>query len=218
MREQAPRQARPVLAARRCCTGTRRRRPSSACGTASSNSSQVVGAFTLGLRQMLLVVDEGIEARRNRAGRQLAVGQRHRGLADLEQPGLDRIDRPAALRGRAPSRRRASGRCGPPREYIMSMCWPPISLVSTTGVVVAGHQLVGDVLVVEFLEDVDVLFGDLRLVLPADERDRGRGGRPRRPPEGGSRSHRSHSLQHTTTRYEKISKPAFHGRISLSSW
>ena len=54
------------------------------------------------------------------------------------------------------------------------------------GVVLAGHQLVADVLVVELLEDVDVLGDDLRMVLPADEAEGvGRGGQ-RAPGEAGN--------------------------------
>jgi hypothetical protein len=45
------------------------------------------------------------------------------------------------------------------------------------GVVLAGHQLVTDVLVVELLEGLDVLGSDFRMVLPADEAERlSRGG------------------------------------------
>ena len=44
-------------------------------------------------------------------------------------------------------------------------------------VILAGDQLVLDILVVELLEDADILGDDLRVVLPADEMERlGRGG------------------------------------------
>ena len=54
-------------------------------------------------------------------------------------------------------------------------------------VILARHQLVLDVLVVQIFEDIDVLGDDLRVVLPADEMQRLGGRRRGAPDESGRR-------------------------------
>jgi hypothetical protein len=83
------------------------------------------------------------------------------------------------------------------------------------GMIVAGDELVGDSFVVEFLERVDVLIDDFRMILPANE---GQG--LRRRGEGASARERDGwegrpALQHTSTRDEESVERRGHVQVSL---
>ena len=117
---------------------------------------------------MLLVVDKGIMAGVIGKARDLAAGQGQRDDGDRKQRCLDRVDVGQAFQVAGPV-----GRV-PARDVIFLGIHHVDVLAAGQlrlhhRMIVAGDELVGDRLVVELLEGVDVLLGDLRVILPANE-------------------------------------------------
>ena len=117
---------------------------------------------------MLLVVDEGVVAGVIGQTRDLAAREGQRGDGDRKQRCLDRVDVGQAFEVAGPI-----GRV--PAHNVVFLGIHHVDVLAAGqlgfdhGVIVARNQLIGDVLVVDLLERVDVLVGDLRMILPANE-------------------------------------------------
>ena len=139
----------------------------------------------LGLLEVLLVADEGVEAGVVGQPGELAVGQGHVVDVDVVHAGLDLLDARQVVDVADPAR-------PVPADQMILLGVHHVDVLAGDQlglgdrVVLARHQLVLDVLVIELLEDVDVLGDDLRVVLPADEMQRF--GRRRRSACGSSRA------------------------------
>ena len=164
---------------------------------------------------MLLIVDEGVVAGVIGQAGDLAAGQRQRRDRDRKHRRLDRVDV-----GQAFEVARPVGRV-PARDVILLGIHHVDVLAAgefrlDDGMVIAGDQFVGDGLVIELFERVDVLLDDLRMILPADEGERlcrrggGAAARERGGREGGS------ALQHASAREEESVERRGHG--SGSPW
>jgi hypothetical protein len=163
---------------------------------------------------MLLVVDEGIVACVIGKARNLAAWQGQRGDGDRKQRCLDRVDVGQALQVAGPIG-------GVPARDVVFLGIHHVDVLTASELclhhrmIVAGDELVGDRLVVEFLEGVDVLLGDLRMILPTNE-----GQRLCRRGEGASARERAGgeghpALQHTSTRDEEIVERRGHVEVFL---
>jgi hypothetical protein len=129
------------------------------------------GRLDLGLLEVLLVAHERVEAGVVGQAAELAVGQGHVVDVDVVHAGLDLLDARQVVDIADPARPMPADQMILLRVHHVDVL-PGDQFGLGNRVVLARHQLVFDVLVIELLEDVDVLGNDLGVVLPPDEMQR----------------------------------------------